>query len=116
MAVDTYRRARGATLLSWVALLLVQSAWLLPDAATAGGMAVLVGTVLPPLLPLHGLWRGRRRTYRWAALTLAPAMAWSLTELVANPAVRGTAVLSAMLAFLSLAAVVATLRTMPAGR
>jgi hypothetical protein len=45
-----------------------------------------------------------------------PALAWSLTELVANPGARAFAVLSALLAFLALAGVVATLRAMPPGR
>jgi hypothetical protein len=47
-------------------------------------------------------------------LTLAPALAWSLTEILANPPARGYAVGVALLAFLSLAAVVAALRSMPA--
>jgi hypothetical protein len=47
-------------------------------------------------------------------LTLAPALAWSLTEILANPPARGFAVSASLLAFVSLAAVVAALRSMPA--
>jgi cyanate permease len=47
-------------------------------------------------------------------LTLAPALAWSLTEILANPPARRFAVAASLLAFLSLAAVVAALRSMPA--
>lgn len=107
-----YTRARAATLATWSLLLLTLGTWhLAAPAAVAVGLAVL--TILPLLAALPGLWRGRRRTYRWASLTLAPAMAWSLTEIVANPADRLIAMAAATLAFAALAALVATLRTMP---
>jgi len=47
--------------------------------------------MLPVLLPLPGLLRGRRRTYAWATLCVAPYFIYGLTEAVANPGVRFTA-------------------------
>lgn len=103
--------ARGAVLAAWGLLGLVLSAWhwiLLPPAAAA--VATLL-TVAPLATPLPGLAARRRRTYRWAPLTLAPAMTWSLTELVANPAARPFALVAGCLAFAALAATVAWLRS-----
>lgn len=108
-------RARRATLATWIGLLALLLAWHGLDGPAGLGTIALLGGLLPPLAPLPGLWAGRRRTYRWAPLTLAPALAWSLTEILANPPARGFAVGTALLAFLALAAVVATLRSMPAG-
>ena len=105
--------ARRATLALWLGLLALLLAWHAAAGARGLGTGVLAAIALPLLAPLPGLWQGRRRTYRWAPLTLAPALAWSLTEIVANPAARGIATGSALLAFLALAAVVAALRSLP---
>lgn len=108
-----YLRARRATLVVWSGLLLWPVAWHAAQGTARLGTVMLAVTTLPLLLPLPGLWRGQRRSYRWAPLTLVPVLAWSLTELLANPLARGFAVGGALLAFLALAAVVATLRSMP---
>lgn len=108
-----FARARGVTLLVWLMLATLLGGWHAATSTVPGALALGLVTVVPLLLPLRGLWVARRRSYRWAPLTLAPALAWSLTELVANPEVRGVAALAALLAFLALAAVVATLRAMP---
>jgi uncharacterized membrane protein len=104
-----FRRARAAVVGLWLGLVAVLLLW-----SSASGLGLAIVTAGPLLLPLPGLVAARRRTYRWAPLTLAPALAWSLTELVANQAARGIAVLAALLAFLALAGVVAALRSMPA--
>jgi uncharacterized membrane protein len=109
-------RARRATLAVWMMLLAVLAIWHLSTASRLAAVALLLLTVAPLLFPLPALWRTQRRAYRWAPLTLVPALAWSLTELVANPGARGFAILTALLAFLALAGVVATLRAMPRGR
>jgi uncharacterized membrane protein len=111
-----FLRARAATLLAWCALLVTLAAWQLAGGAGGGAILVLAATALPALAPLPGLWRGRRRSYRWAPLTLAPALAWSLTEIVANPPARAVATVTALLVIVALAAVVAALRTMPPAR
>jgi uncharacterized membrane protein len=61
---------------------------------SAGWPANLLWTLLmlvPLAAPLPGLWRGQRRTYAWATLCVAPYLIYGLTEVVANPAVRGAA-------------------------
>ncbi|HWJ05025.1 MAG TPA: DUF2069 domain-containing protein [Steroidobacteraceae bacterium] len=69
------------------------------------GVLLLGGfLVVPALLPLRGVVRRERRVYAWATLCIAPHFVYALTELVANPALRGVAV--AML-FTGLALVVA---------
>jgi uncharacterized membrane protein len=113
MAVARFALARRVTLLLWVLLIAMLAGWHASLLAASGAVALTALTVVPMLLPLRGLWRAERRSYRWAPLTLAPAMAWSLTEIVANPQARGIAALAALVAFFALAAVVATLRTMP---
>jgi len=111
-----HQRARRFTLLVWAGLLAVLLAWHVAPAPAKLGSVVLGILALPLLAPLPGLWQGRRRSYRWAPMTLAPALAWSLTEILANPAARGFAISGALLSFLSLAAVVASLRSMPQPR
>lgn len=107
------RTARLATLALWLGLLALLLAWHAVAGAQGLGTVLLALVAVPLLAPLPGLWKARRRTYRWAPLTLAPALAWSLTEIVANPEARGFATGCALLAFLALAAVVAALRSMP---
>ncbi len=75
----------------------------------ACGLALVAG--LPLLPPLPGLLGGRPRTLRWAPLTLAPALALALTEVVANPAARTAATVTLALVLAAFSAVVAALRT-----
>lgn len=42
----------------------------------------------PVLAPLPGMARGRRRTFAWATLCVAPYFVYGVTELIANPALR----------------------------
>lgn len=106
-------RARAAVLWLFGGLIVVQAGW---HVARLGGFALvlaLLATVVPLLLPLPGLVQKRRQTYRWATLTLVPAMTWALTELIANPEVRVVAGAVGLGGFLALAALVAALRTLP---
>ena len=113
MTDGAFRRARGVTLLLWGGLLVLLLAWHSAPGRAGLGSIVLVLVALPLLAPLPGLWKDRRRSYQWAPFTLAPALAWSLTEILANPAARGFATGTALLTFLALAAIVASLRSMP---
>ena len=113
MAPGRFRHARAATLAIWLALVAALTAWHTSRHAAPAAVGLSLLTVTPLILALPGLWRGLRRTYRWAALSLAPALAWALTELVANAAERGIATVVALLAFLALASLVAALRVMP---
>ena len=108
-----FNRARVAVILLWLTLAATVSAWSLAGGATAGSVALVVLTVAPLLAPLPGLLAGRRRSYRWAPLTLAPSLTFALTELVANPPARRLAGFAALLALLCLAGIVAALRSMP---
>jgi uncharacterized membrane protein len=47
--------------------------------------------LLPLVAPLPGLWRGQRRTYAWATMCVAPYFVYGITEVIANPTVRGAA-------------------------
>lgn len=104
-------RSRAILLVTWGLLAALLIAWfattLSPPAALTAGLL----TIVPLLLPLAGLLRRHRRTYRWAPITLAPALAWSLMELIASPGARAAAVAAALLVFIALAAIVAWLRT-----
>lgn len=108
------RLARNAALALFGSLIVGLTAWHWTHLRGAGLAAALALTVLPLLVPLRGLARLERYTYRWAALTLVPSMAWSLTELVASPGSRVIAAALGMAGFLALAAIVAVLRTLPA--
>ena len=47
--------------------------------------------LLPLVAPLPGLVRGRRRTFAWATLCVTPYFVYGVTEVIANPLVRGAA-------------------------
>lgn len=103
--------ARAVVLALWLLLGLALVAWHASRFTAPAAAVATLFTAGPLLLPLHGLWRGSIRTYRWAALTLTPALIWSLTELVADRTTRGSATLVAGLVPLLLAALVAALRS-----
>jgi len=63
-------------------------------------LAWTAALLLPVLAPLPGLVRGRRRTFAWATLCVAPYLVYGITEVIANPMVRGAA---AAILFASLA-------------
>ena len=107
-------RARNAVLILFGLLIAGMGAWHWARMQGVGLAIALAVTVAPLFLPLRGLARLHRYTYRWAALTLVPSMAWSLTELVASPGYRAIAAALGMAGFLALAAIVAVLRTLPA--
>ncbi|MBC7983774.1 MAG: DUF2069 domain-containing protein [Candidatus Obscuribacterales bacterium] len=82
------QRLRNVTLLALIALLALVCAWQLfpTPSVAAGGKALLL--VAPLLLPVVGLVRGKRNTYRWATLCVLPYIVVGLTEVIANPAAR----------------------------
>ncbi len=47
---------------------------------------------VPALLPLRGVIKGDRYTYRWATLCVLPYFVVALTEAFANPAARAFAI------------------------
>jgi uncharacterized membrane protein len=77
--------------------------------ARSFGLVVLF-LVAPLALPLRGMLRRQRRTFAWATLCVTPHFVYALTEIVANPAIRGLAA-AILVASLGLAtALVAYLR------
>lgn len=104
------QQAQRVLVACWLLLVAILGAWL--ASAYRPVAAILLGgfLVLPLLLPLPGLASHQPRTLRWAPLTLAPTLAWTITEVLADPSSRAFAagVLGALL--LAFAAVIACLR------
>jgi uncharacterized membrane protein len=87
--------ARSLTIGLWTAVALSLLAWM-----TAGyPRLICILAVLPMLVPLNGLLRGRRHTYAWATLFAIPYLVFALTELLVNPAARWVAAASLLLVF-----------------
>lgn len=91
------KRWRALTLTSALLLIAIVVCWQLWPQPTLKG--AIKGTVLslPLLLPLAGLWKSDRYTYRWATLCVLPYFVVGLTEAIANPDTRAWT--SAMLVF-----------------
>ena len=66
--------------------------WALIAPTTARFVAGAV-LALPLVVGLPFLYSGRRRSYAWMTLALAPSLVLGLTEVVANPAMRSWAAL-----------------------
>ena len=88
MSTVLARRWRGLALGSIAILIALVMGWQLWPTASVVGAANGLVLCLPLLLPLWGLWRGNRYTYRWATLCVLPYFIVGLTEVVANPATR----------------------------
>jgi len=63
----------------------------LGSAGWPAGLAWTILLLVPLAAPLPGLLRGRRRTYAWATLCVAPYFVYGTMEVIANPAVRTAA-------------------------
>ena len=104
-------RARRLAIGVWLLLAASIAAW--PIEATGIGLTTTAIALLPLLLPLPGLVRGRRRTLQWSTLTLAPVLALALTEILVNAAARIYVTLTLALILAAFATVVAALRVSP---
>jgi uncharacterized membrane protein len=89
--MDRLSAARGLTLAMAAILAACVATATLRSAAWPVNLLWTALMLLPLVTPLPGLWRGRRRTYAWATLCVAPYVIYGITEVIANPAVRGTA-------------------------
>ena len=105
------RTARGLAIAAWLLLAASVAAWPFVGAGI-GRFATLVA-FLPLLLALRGITRGARRSLRFAPMTLAPALALAVTEVLVNPAGRPWAGATLALVFLAFTAVLAALRAAP---
>lgn len=104
-------RARAFVLVLTGVLLALAATAVLFEARNVLGAALLAaGLVVPLLLPLRGLLRRERRVYGWATLCLTPHFVYGLTELVANPALRGLAAAVLLASLALMVALVAYLR------
>jgi uncharacterized membrane protein len=108
---DRARIAQRALLAAWLGLLASVACWALPGAGAGPAAALVAG--LPLLLPLPGILRGARRVLRAAPMALAPALALSVTEFIANPPARPFAGATLALVLAAFAGVLASLRTLP---
>jgi uncharacterized membrane protein len=110
--VSAARLARRWTIGLWLAVALSLLAWI-----TAGyAWPICLLAVLPLLAPLHGLVKGRRHTYAWATLFTIPYIAFTITELLVNPAARWVASITLLLVFGWFCTMVLFLRASPAQR
>jgi uncharacterized membrane protein len=82
------RRWRWLALASIAVLIALVVGWQLSPTASGTGAAKGLFLCIPLLLPLLGLWRGNRYTFRWATLCVLPYFIVGLTEVVANPTTR----------------------------
>jgi uncharacterized membrane protein len=93
----TNGQARGADLarhasLATAALLaacVAAATW--RSAPWPGNLLLTLVLLLPVAAPVPGIVRRIRRTYAWATLCVAPYFVYGITEVVANPTVRGAA-------------------------
>ena len=106
-------RLRLLALGAWLLMIASIAAW--PFAAAGIGFITTAIALLPLFVPLPGLIRARRRTLQWSPLTLAPALALALTEILVNAPARIPATLSLALIFAAFAIIVAALRAIPRG-
>ena len=77
---------KAVSLLSWLVLFATQLALAAPGLGIAVYWPLLAAA--PLLLPLTGLWRGRRYTYRWVGFMALAYFCLGIAELVASPGLR----------------------------
>jgi uncharacterized membrane protein len=73
---------------------------------------ILAGAILalPLVIGLPFLYAGKRRSYAWMTLGLTPSLVLALTEVIANPAMRGWAAIVLADVMIAFALLVAYLR------
>ncbi len=81
-------RWRAAAIASVALLITLVFAWQCATEVTVAALTRAMLFSIPLLLPLPGLLRGRRFTYRWATLCVLPYFVVAITEAFANATVR----------------------------
>lgn len=94
------QQARAAALGTAAILALCVASASLRSAPWPANLGWTIVLLLPVAAPTPGIVCGIRRTYAWATLCVAPYLVYGITEVIANPAVRGAA---AAILFASLA-------------
>lgn len=105
------QRIHYAVLISWSLLFLWVAIHVLLQSLQPTQWVKLLVYTLPLLLCIRGLWRGERRTHKWATLAVLPYFIVGITEGVANVAVRSWALTMLGLSLLWFFALVAYLRS-----
>ena len=109
--VEPAARVRRLAIGMWALLAASIVSW--PFVADGIGLTTTALALLPLFLPLPGLIVGRRRTLQWSPLTLVPALALALTEILVNPPARMAAILTLALILAAFATIIAALRVSP---
>lgn len=77
---------QATALTFWLCLLLLQLSLLLPASGAGYYWSLpLIGLLL---IPIRGLYRGRRYTYKWIGFLTLLYFCVGISELVSNPALR----------------------------
>ena len=109
--IERALRMRRLAIGVWTLLLVSIVVW--PFIGRGISPATTAVALLPLFLPLPGLVLGRRRTLQWSPLTLAPALALALTEILVNAPARTIAILTLALILAAFASNIAALRARP---
>ena len=107
------RTVRRLAVAAWFLLGASVAIW--PGAGAGIGPLTCAIALVPLLLPLQGIIRVSPVWLRAAPMTLAPALALSVTEILVNPRARLFAGTTLACAFLEFAAIVAVLRSRAPG-
>ena len=115
MTADHYRLMASTSLIALIALCLVWEGWLAP-LRPGGSWLILKGAFL--LLPLFGILRGRRYTYKWVSLFVQLYLLEGLVRATSDTGLSrwlavGETVLSALL-FVSVILYIRATRNPPA--
>jgi uncharacterized membrane protein len=109
------QRARAFALAAAAVLAVCVAAASLRSAAWPANLVWTIALLLPLAAPIPGIVRGVRRTYAWATLCVAPYFIYGITEVIANPAVRGAAAAILFASFAWFVTLVAYLRLSRSG-
>lgn len=110
MTAHRLRQARAVALATAAVLAVCVAAASLRSAPWPANLGWTVALLLPVAAPIPGIVRGIRRTYAWATLCVAPYFIYGITEVIANPAVRGAAAAILFASFAWFVTLVAYLR------
>ena len=110
MTAQPLRIARAVALTAAAVLAACVAAASLRSAPWPASLGWTIALLLPLAAPIPGIVRGIRRTYAWATLCVAPYFIYGITEVIANPAVRGAAAAILFASFAWFVALVAYLR------
>jgi uncharacterized membrane protein len=117
VTADHYRLMASTSLIALIALCLLWEGWLAP-LRSGGSWLILKGAFL--LLPLFGILRGRRYTYKWVSLFVQFYLLEGLVRATSDSGISrwlavGETALATLL-FVSVILYIRATRNMPAGQ